>query len=249
MLPLISRADYFSRGRLSDITDGYNSGNDNIVLFFAAVFLVVIICVASIYMWNEHKEKVKNFGIFLLVCLCLYVVLAIGHLAYYEYKQHSSTVTKNFYEVDSLEAEPALPQADIDADEWSSYAPAQGVTESQGKGNDFLVAVTNNPSSSIYDLMKYANMTASNTQFLSESQYAQSKWVREHYTPEGLHQAYIKLSRAWEAFLRCEDEDIDNVAVSKYMMNYDMFDTDRPRIEDAENPQLIRDLKVVPLQN
>lgn len=248
MSPILSYADYFSRGRLSDIDDGYSERSGNGVLYFCAVVLVVLLGFGVVYLWQAHKKTVIKI---LLTCLFIYIVLAIGNLIFYKCSRDNATsmATPSYetVEVESLFVEESDEWEDVQEcaweDTWEDNPPA-----SDGYENDLLVAVTSLPSYSIYDLMDIVGMRASNTQFLSESQYAQSEWIQEHYTPEELHRTYIKLQRTWEVFLRCQGVNIHDPEIARYMMQYDMFDTDKPRLADAEDPQLILDLQKVPLQ-
>lgn len=250
--PMTARAGYFSRIRPSDISDKYHALTDNIMLMLGFVFLIILLCVAIVYVWQVHKAKVKSIVKFLFVCLCIYIILAMGNGIYYIFKhQRNASAEKgnNVQVVSSttVQTEENNYSREAPADAWAAYPPARGdVTE--GADNDWLVAATNNPTYSIYDLMRIGGMTPDNTQFLSEEKYKQSHWVREHYTPEELHHTYKKLSSAWKTFMRCKGADVSSSEIEKYMIDYDMFDTDKPQISDADNPQLIKDLQRVPMQ-
>lgn len=251
--PTILRADYFSRIRLSDINDKYRVLTDNIMLLSGLVVLVLLLCIASVYVWKEHKSTAKSIGKFLFICLCIYIIIGVGNWCYYKLKHQSNVKAKkiNSIQVSSsapVQIEEKIFSRETSTDAWASYPPAKSIVSNRSE-NDWLVAATNNPSYRIYDLIRYGGMTPNNTQFLSEKEYQQSHWVREHYTPQKLHQAYVRLSNAWRAFLRCGKANVSDAEIAKYMRKYDLFDTDRPKIKDAANPQLIKDLQCVPLQD
>lgn len=251
--PIVLQADYFSRIRPSDINDGYQRLSDKIIIFSGIIIFFIILIIAGIYVWKEHSKTVKSIGKIIFVCLCLYLVLAVGNWIYHKLKHQGNDRVETIDSVQQVISSVPVRIGEDDysesqADAWATYPPAKGVASSQFD-NDWLVAVTNKPSYRIYDLMIYAGMTPDNTQFLSEEDYRQSNWVRKHYTPEELHLAYIKLSEAWKSFMRCKYADINSPEIGKYMMHYDMFDIDKPEIEDANNPQLIKDLQCIPLQN
>lgn len=247
---MMLRADYFSRIRPSDISNNYHALADNIMLLLGVVILFIVLCFAVAYIWQVHKATVKAIGKFILACLCIYIVLVIGNYAYYKLKHNRAAKKENTQVISSIpvrvEENNYSQESAVDA--WASYPAAKGVTSSQ-KENDWLVAATNNPSFSIYDLITISGMTPDNTQFLSEEDYRQSNWVRKHYTPGELHLAYIKLATSWKAFMRCKNVEINSPEIDKYMMRYDMFDTHKPKVEDANNPQLIKDLQRIPLQD
>lgn len=247
---MLLNADYFSRIRPSDIGGAYHVFADNVLIFSGIIILGILLCVAVVYAWQAHRNVVKSIGKVLLVCLGIYIVLAIGNGAYYYLKHRMPNRTENTSSVQTVSTSPARTETYMQesaADAWAAYPVPQGNVSRQAD-NDWLVAATNNPSYSIYDLMYHGGVTPDNTQFLSEKEYQQSRWVREHYTPQQLHRAYKKLAKSWKAFLRCRNADISSREVEKYMMHYDMFDIDKPRIEDAANSQLIKDLQRIPLQ-
>ncbi len=128
---------------------------------------------------------------------------------------------------------------------WDGYL--QIGTPIKTKENDFLVAVVNNPTYSIYDLIMIAGLNSHNTQFLTEQEDAGSKFVRKNYTPTNFHRIYSKLFKAWRLFQKCQNYDLNNEEIKSYMQDYSTWDVNKPNINHASNPQLIRALKVVPL--
>lgn len=253
---ILLSADNFtlSRGRMSDVYGG--GGGDNIIIIIGGIVILVLLCVGAMYLWQSHREKVKATGCVILGLLALYVIGCVANLIYMGVKKNRESSRAKEPTAVSVEPAGATPptttfqmvQSPTANDPWAAYPPVSDVKSETGKTNDFLVAATNNPSYTIYDLMCYGGMRPGNTQFLSESNYTKSQWVRQHYTPQEFHQAYRKLSSAWQAFQRCSGIDVNDPEISKYMMHYDMFDIDKPQISDADNPQLIKDLKRVPLQ-
>lgn len=261
----ILQADYFSRMRWSDISDTHNRIEEHIGPYFYGAILIGIVILVAIYMWQEHKSVVKAIGKILLVCLVLFVIGFVANLVY-EYNRRRPRAEKKTEQVMTVASDasassvtpaptpaPAFTTVSTEtsisssADNWEHYYPKQNIGSYEKKTNDFLVAIINNPTFSIYDFM-LVGLTAGNTQFLSENQYAQSSFVRNHFNPATFHQTYIKMTKAWQAFLRCQGVNINDSEIRKYMMHYDMFDIDKPRISDAANPQLIRDLQTIPLQ-
>ena len=247
---MLLAADYFSRIRPSDIGGAYYVLADNVLIFSGIIILGILLCVAAVYAWQAHRNAVKSIMKIFLACLGIYVVLAIGNGVYYYLKHRMPSSTENANSVQSVSTSPARTETHSQgsgSDAWAAYPAPQRNVSGQAD-NDWLVAATNNPSYSIYDLMYHGGLTPENTQFLSEKEYLQSRWVRDHYAPKELHRAYKKLVSAWRAFMRCRNADISSEEVEKYMIHYDMFDIDKPRIEDAANPQLIKDLQRIPLQ-
>ena len=264
---IILQSDYFSRMRWSDISDTHNRIEEHIGPYFYGAILIGIVILVAIYMWQEHKSVVKAIGKILLVCLVLYVIGCVANLVY-EYNRRRPRVEKKTEQVTTVTSDapasafsvtptptpaPAFTTVSTktsissSADSWERYYPEQNIGSYEKKTNDFLVAIINNPTFSIYDFMR-VGLTAGNTQFLAENQYAQSSFVRNHFEPATFHQTYIKMTKAWQAFLRCQGVNINDSEISKYMMHYDMFDINKPSISDAANPQLIWDLQTIPLQ-
>ena len=117
------------------------------------------------------------------------------------------------------------------------------------KENDFLVAVINNPSFTIYDFLNISGLNTSNTQFLSFDRYCRSNFIRQRYDPTSFRDAYNRTQRAWNILCRLQNIDLDDPEIKKYMMGYSPFDTSAPRIEESRNQNLIRELKIIPLRD
>lgn len=129
-----------------------------------------------------------------------------------------------------------------------SYPPV--ITDGSGmtnKENDFLLAAILNPSFNLYDFYKELGMNPQNTKFLSFERYCRSNFIREKYTPSEFQKVYNNVKGVWNIFQNLSNVNINTYEVKKYMLKYSPYDSSQPRIEDASNPQLIRNLKVKPL--
>ncbi|WP_314957092.1 hypothetical protein [Hoylesella loescheii] len=246
----VLQANYSSRIRLSDISDEYNELTNNITLIYGSVILFIILCIAVICICKEHKKGVKSIGKFFFVCLGIYIVLAIGNGVYYNvtHKRNHSEANGGSAQTfgRTIESPPAehMPIHDDYTEHIDHTSFSDRTTEK--KKNDFLVAVTNNPSYRIYDFY-LCGLSPENTQFLSEEEYAQSNWVKERYSQESLHETYMKLCHAWKAFVNRCNVNLEDPEIEKYMYKYDMFSIDRPNINNASDPELIKDLSYIPL--
>lgn len=130
---------------------------------------------------------------------------------------------------------------------------AQPKTTTYQKENDFVVAVLNNPSFSIYDFLTVSGLNESNTQFLSEDRYHKSKFVQNkckelygQYTYSKFHDIYRKIRDSWIVFKEVQYTDLSYNGFGKYMMKYGMFDTSAPK--NCPDPELKHKLSIVPLK-
>ena len=119
------------------------------------------------------------------------------------------------------------------------------------KENDFVVAVLNNPTYSIYDLL-VLDLNESNTQFLSENFYQKTKYIQNkckelygQYTYSKFHDIYRRISASWTIFKQVQYTDISYNGMGKYMMKYDPFDS---RVPKCPNPELKKKLSIIPLR-
>ena len=115
-----------------------------------------------------------------------------------------------------------------------SYAFAQyPKSANYKKENDFMVAVLNNPTFSLFDFISVAEMHERNTQFLDESRYTKSNFI-------------MKVKAAWRIFIEIQDTDVSYKGMGKYFVKHDMFDIDAPR--NCPYPELKHKLSIVPLK-
>lgn len=251
---ILQATDYASRGRVSDYSDNHTSPIEYVFLGFG---IIVVIVIASIWIYSvikKHKESILNaIGTIFIGILGLGAALLIAKCG--------ETLKNNNYEFKSNEPEiEASVQNNTTSnnneverdtyDPWSGYPPV--ISESNNEHmneNDFLVAVINNPSFTIYDFLNISGLNTSNTQFLSFERYCRSNFIRQRYDPTSFRDAYNRTQRAWNILCRLQNIDLDDPEIRKYMMKYSPFDTNAPRIEQASNPILIRDLRIIPLQN
>lgn len=145
---------------------------------------------------------------------------------------------------------------------------AQPKTVEYQKENDFIVAVLNNPTFSIYEFL-CSGLNEKNTQFLAEYQYRKSNFVKNKckemygiYTDAIFHNIYRKVSASWTVFKEVQFTDLSYDGFGKYMMFGDeyslsdvilggknlsgMFDTRRHL--NCPNPELKHKLSIVPLK-
>lgn len=121
------------------------------------------------------------------------------------------------------------------------------------KQNDFMVAVLNNPTFSLFDLISLGGLHGRNTQFLDESSYTKSNFIINRckelygqYNAQTFHSIYMKVSASWKVFIEVQDCDVSYDGMGKYFMKYDMFDTSAPR--NCPYPELKHKLSIVPLR-
>jgi hypothetical protein len=130
---------------------------------------------------------------------------------------------------------------------------AQPQTTTYQKENDFVVAVLNNPTFSIYDFLTAGGLNERNTQILSEDRYHKSKFIQNkckelygQYTYAKFHDIYRKISASWTVFKEVQYTDLSYDGFGKYMMKYSTFDPLAPR--SCPNPELKHKLSIVPLK-
>ncbi len=121
------------------------------------------------------------------------------------------------------------------------------------KQNDFMVAVLNNNTFSIYDLIKVSGLHEKNTQFLDEYSYTKSSFIVNRckelygqYNEQLFHNIYRKVSAAWTVFKEVQDCDLSYNGMGKYFVKHDMFDTDAP--QSCPYPELKHKLSIIPLK-
>lgn len=121
------------------------------------------------------------------------------------------------------------------------------------KGNDFMVAILNNPTLSLFDLISIGGLHERNTQFLAESSYTKSNFIINkckelcgQYNTQTFHTIYMKVSASWKVFIEIQNSDVSYEGMGKYFMKHDMFDTSAPR--NCPYPELKHKLSIVPLK-
>lgn len=121
------------------------------------------------------------------------------------------------------------------------------------KKNDFMVAVLNNPTFSLFNLISIGGLHERNTQFLDESSYVKSNFIinkckelQGQYNAQIFHAIYQKVSASWKVFIEVQNSDLSHNGMGKYFMKYDMFDTSAPR--HCPYPELKHKLSIVPLR-
>lgn len=206
--------------------------------------------------WQKHKDYILGFLSFMIM------VSGITGGAYIIYHTFLKNVSTKHDNSNVTEVKPQLPegfrpvepgetfefQNSQSSDPWASYPPViTDGSQMTNKQNDFMVAVILNPTYSIYDLYVAVDMTPQNTQFLTFERYCRSKFIRERYSPSEFRQVYYKVSRAWNRFVSVQNVNFKSPEIIPYMIEYSQFEVKAPRIEDAEDPQLIRMLRTKPL--
>lgn len=121
------------------------------------------------------------------------------------------------------------------------------------KENDFMVAVLNNPTFSLFDFISVAEMHERNTQFLDESAYIKSNFIinkckelNGSFNSQAFHTTYMKVKAAWRIFFEVQNTDVSYNGMGKYFVKHDMFDTNAPR--SCPYPELKHKLSIVPLK-
>ena len=206
--------------------------------------------------WQKHKDDILGFLSFMIM------VAGITGGAYIIYNRFLKDVSpkhdnSNVDEVKQQLTEGFRPvesgetfefHTSTSSDPWASYPPViTDGSQMTNKQNDFIVAAILNPTYSIYDLYVAVDMTPQNTQFLTFERYCRSKFIRERYYPSEFRLVYNKVSRAWNRFVSVQNVNFKSPEIIPYMIEYSQFDVMAPRIEDAEDPQLIRMLRTKPL--
>lgn len=250
---LLYATDYASRGRISDYSD---SNDSTLELVFMAVGALILLVFGTFWLYfflKKNKEiildAISKIFFFSLIIGVVFLVAKCGE----NVKKSSSLKT----------SQPTIEQSNqnntssnhVESEEsvcnpWAGFPPAISASDGERmKENDFLIAIINNPSFSIYDLLVVLGLNTDNTQFLSLERYSRSNYIRERYDPVSFKDVYNRCQRAWSIFCRMQNVDLDNPEISKYMMEYSPFDVSAPRINQASNPKLIQDLKIRPLHN
>lgn len=117
------------------------------------------------------------------------------------------------------------------------------------KENDFMVAVLNNPQFNLYDFIKISGLHERNTQFLTEAQYWNTKYIKNKCVEMGIndfHRIYNKVRTAWCIFKEIQDTDVSYDGMGKYFYNYGDWDITKP--SNCPYPELKHKLSIVPLQ-
>lgn len=115
------------------------------------------------------------------------------------------------------------------------------------KENDFVVAVINNQSYCLGDLI-LIGMNERNTQFLSESEYLKSKYIQERYSSSEFHDVYRKCSSSWPVFLKLSKIDINTInAYVVSLKPIDPYDALSPRYSNFD-PILKKEVGTIPLR-
>ena len=117
------------------------------------------------------------------------------------------------------------------------------------KENDFMVAVLNNPTLNLFDLISVIGLHERNTQFLTESQYWNTKYIKNKCSEMGIsdfHNIYRKVQIAWNIFREVQDTDVSFDGMGQYFYEYGQFDVMKPTT--CPYPELKQKLSIVPLQ-
>ena len=108
------------------------------------------------------------------------------------------------------------------------------------KDNDFIVAISNNPSFNVGDFILVGNLNTGNTQFLSESDYLKSNYVKKHYNRENFHKLYQRASIAWGYFKQLQYVDKAKLRSAHY--NYGQWDVMNSQVDR----ELVKKVKYIP---
>lgn len=120
------------------------------------------------------------------------------------------------------------------------------------KENDFMVAVLNNPTFSLFDFISIAGLHETNTKFLDESAYMKNNFIKKckelygNDSDYALHAIYMKVKAAWKIFLEVQNTDVSYQGMGKYFHNHSKFDTRAPR--SCPYPELKHKLSIIPLR-
>lgn len=117
------------------------------------------------------------------------------------------------------------------------------------KENDFMVAVLNNPTSNLFDFIRVSGLHERNTQFLTESQYWNTRFIKNKCSEMGItdfHSIYRKVQTAWNIFREVQDTDVSFDGMGQYFYDYGQFDVMKPTT--CPYPELKHKLSIVPLQ-
>lgn len=255
---LICFADNSNRGRLDYSHWEYE--------YLIPLIILLVIGLAFLFFKGKEYWK-KNNGIISdllgnVICCAVFVLIVVWFLNSYKNKESKSS-SENKETTTEQKTNNDLPPAFVPVNEnniakifgksdnsnsWDSHPPV--ITDGSGmtnKENDFLLAAIFNPSFNLHDFYKVLDMNPQNTQFLSFERYCRSNFIRERYTPSEFQKVYNNVKRAWNIFQNLSKVNMNTYEIKKYMLEYSPYDSSQPRIEDASNPQLIRNHKVKPL--
>ena len=176
-------ADFSNRGRYSDFTDHKSSILDILpILIFIGIVGIFLYYGAKEY-WSKHKDGIVGNLTLIGAGILFVLFLRFGLKSCEPTDKKSRNIAKQeTYQTPTYQDHTGV---------WNGYQKTG--TPIKTKENDFLVAIVNNPSYCIYDLIMIAGLNSHNTQFLTEQEYAGSKFVRKNYTPTNLHRIYSKL--------------------------------------------------------
>lgn len=216
--------------------------------------------------WKKNKDEIlATLAVFGQGALLLLGIYWLFHFIVPIFVDKSSDTQQNEQTQDNAQQEMAqLPSGSrpvttedlvnlekkitSNSDPWAGYPPViTDGSQMTNKPNDFMLAAILNPSYNLYDFYRAMDMTPQNTQFLSFERYCRSNFIREHYNPSQFRDIYDNVQRAWNIFCGLQGTNFKSPEIVKYMLEYSPYDTSAPRIEDASDPQLIRNLKVKPL--
>lgn len=205
---------------------------------------------------DKTKLKLQKIGHFILLVLCgisisLFVSSMpscdqIAHKLGYERitpetKQYENQISN------SITSNAQQPQRHND----SHYIPntTNYQTTNYQKENDFMVAVLNNPSFNLYEFITVAGLHERNTQFLTESQYQATNYIKNKCSEMNItnfHIVYVKVHKAWNIFKEVQDTDVSFDGMGKYFYKYSMWDVTKPT--SCPYPELKHKLSIVPLR-
>lgn len=124
---------------------------------------------------------------------------------------------------------------------------SQNKSSSNQKENDFVVAVINNQSYCLGDLI-LMGMNERNTQFLSETEYLKSKYIQNRYSSSEFHDVYRKCSSTWPVFLKLSKMDINTINVYVNSLKpIDSYDALSPRYSNLD-PIIKKSVGTIPLR-
>lgn len=112
-----------------------------------------------------------------------------------------------------------------------------------------MVAVLNNPQFNLYDFITVSGLHERNTQFLTEAQYWNTKYIKNKCTEMDIndfHSIYCKVGTAWDIFKEIQDTDVSYDGMGKYFYDYGDWDVTKP--SNCPYPELKHKLSIVPLQ-
>jgi len=96
------------------------------------------------------------------------------------------------------------------------------------KENDFIVAISNNPTFTVGELIVIGGLNTSNTQFLSEAQYLNHNKIKSRYTASSFHKLYANASKAWGYFK--ELQNLSSKQLESLGYNYSQWDVFKSQV-------------------